>query len=162
MIVISDTTPLSNLLQIGEIDLLPQLFTHIIIPTLVFEELSILKKRGFAIDALKTIEWLTVQSPGVQSNQIIKELQDLLDPGESHAIALAIELQADYLLMDEKEGRRVARTKELPIIGTLGVLLEAKQEGLISSVREKMDALRAIHCWIGEELYQQVLKLAKE
>lgn len=160
MIIVSDTTPFSNLLQIGELELLSKLYQQIIIPTTVFSELKILERRGFSIQDGITVGWIIIQAP--QSYDLVNELLATLDPGESEAIALAIELQADYLLMDEKEGRQEARTRSIPIIGTLGILLAAKKEGLITNVQSKMDALRRINYWISEELYQQVLVLAGE
>lgn len=160
MIIVSDTTPFSNLLQIGELELLPTLYQQIIIPTTVFSELKILEKRGFSIQSGINAGWIIIKAP--QSYEVVNELLTFLDQGESEAIALAIELQADYLLMDEKEGRQEARARAIPVIGTLGLLLEAKKRGLIPNVKTKMDALRNINYWISEELYQQVLMLAEE
>lgn len=160
MIIISDTTPISSLLQINELELLPKLYQQIIIPTTVFNELQILETRGFSIQDGINNGWIKIKTS--QSYDLIHELLATLDPGESEAIALAIELQADYLLMDEKEGRQEARMRAIPIIGTLGILLEAKKQGLISNVQHKLDALRNINYWISEELYHRVLVLAKE
>ncbi len=160
MIIVSDTTPFSNLLQIGELELLPTLYQQIIIPTTVFSELKILEKRGFSIQNGINAGWIIIKAP--KSYEVVNELLTFLDQGESEAIALAIELQADYLLMDEKEGRQEARARAIPVIGTLGLLLEAKKRGLIPNVKTKMDALRNINYWISEELYQQVLMLAEE
>ncbi|HMN89993.1 MAG TPA: DUF3368 domain-containing protein [Saprospiraceae bacterium] len=160
MIIVSDTTPFSNLLQIDELGLLSTLYQQIIIPTTVFSELKILEKRGFSIQSGINAGWIIIKSP--QYYDVVNELLTFIDPGESEAIALAIELQADYLLMDEKEGRQEARARAIPVIGTLGILLEAKKRGLIPNVKTKMDALRNINYWISEELYQQMLVLAGE
>ncbi len=100
MIIVSDTTPFSNLLQIGELELLPTLYQQIIIPTTVFSELKILEKRGFSIQNGINAGWIIIKAP--KSYEVVNELLTFLDQGESEAIALAIELQADYLLMDEK------------------------------------------------------------
>jgi predicted nucleic acid-binding protein len=86
-----------------------------------------------------------------------------LDPGEANAIALAIELQADDLLIDERLGRREALQFGLSIIGILGILIIAKQRNLIPTVRPVMDDLidRA-GFRVSSKLYQQVLNRSNE
>ena len=86
-----------------------------------------------------------------------------LDPGEAHAIALAIELKADELLIDERLGRREALQQRVPIIGILGILVVAKQRGLIPIVKPIMNALidRA-GFRVSDHLYQRVLALSNE
>ncbi len=82
-----------------------------------------------------------------------------LDPGESEAITLAIELQSDYLLIDERLGRRAARQRGVRIIGLLGVLKEAKSKGFVESVKPLLDAMiGSASFWIGEDLYKQFLR----
>ncbi|MEZ4685407.1 MAG: DUF3368 domain-containing protein [Bacteroidia bacterium] len=84
-------------------------------------------------------------------------IQDL-DLGEIEAIILAELLGADYLLMDEKKGRSVATERNIKVVGTLGILLEARKRGYISDVKQKMDKLLGIGFWISEGLYELVLK----
>ena len=86
-----------------------------------------------------------------------------LHRGESEALVLANELNADYLLMDEAAGRKTAEMMGVKIIGLLGVLLEAKTEGLISVVKPIMDDLIQVAKFrVREALYQQVLERAGE
>lgn len=86
-----------------------------------------------------------------------------LDPGEAHAIALAIELKADDLLVDERLGRREALELGLSVIGVLGILITAKQRGLILTVQSVMDALiEEAGFRVSDRLYRRVLDLSNE
>jgi len=83
--------------------------------------------------------------------------------GEAEAICLSLEKKARLCLIDDKEARTVAQLNNLLVTGTLGILLKAKETGLISSVKKLIDKLRAEHhFWIREDMYQKVLHIAKE
>lgn len=84
----------------------------------------------------------------------------LLD--EAEAIALAREHPGATLLMDERRGRRYAEALGIPIVGTAGLLVRAKQRGLIAEVRPLLDDLRAVGFWLSDPLYALVLALAGE
>ena len=157
MIVISDTTAISNLIQIGELDLLKKLYARIIIPAAVFDELMMLESPGLKIRSILKKDWIEVHASS--STVLLQEIELSLDKGEAEAIVLAIETGADLLLIDEKSGRKIAEARGVPIIGTIGVLLNAKQLGLISSVQEKMDDLREVGFWISDKFYDQVLSI---
>jgi predicted nucleic acid-binding protein len=100
----------------------------------------------------------------VNNRLVVEELQKVgnLDLGESEAIALAEEMGADQLLIDEKAARRVAMTRNLPLIGTMGVLLLAKRQGEIENIKNILDQMQRQGTRISDRLYQQVLILAKE
>ena len=122
MIVIADSTPLNYLILIHQVDLLPQLFDRILIPPAVFGELQHQEtpdvvRRWIASPP----SWLHVQA----LRSVLDPALGFLDPGEREAIALAEELQADQLLLDDADARREAARRNLPFIGTLGVLREA-------------------------------------
>jgi len=132
MIVISDTSPLTALLGIGSADILQQLFTEVVIPEAVRNELlhshSILPP------------WLHVVA--VQNKAEARQYALILDAGEAEAIELAKELHADQLLMDERKGRRLAVREGLPVIGLLGVVLLARRNKIIPSARVLIERLQ--------------------
>jgi predicted nucleic acid-binding protein len=161
MIVVSDTSPLCNLALIDHLWLLEAIYQTVIIPTLVADELAAANPP--AIPAILQLDWIQTQSPTdvTIANQLQRDRG--LDAGEANAIALALELKADDLLMDERLGRREARQLGLSIIGILGILVTAKQRNLIPQVQPVMDAL--IHqasFRVSPQLYQRVLTLANE
>jgi predicted nucleic acid-binding protein len=128
MIVIADSTPLNYLILIHHADLLPQLFDRILIPPAVFEELQ----HQEAPDAVRN--WIA-GPPSWLHVHALRSVPDpalgFLDLGEREAIALAEELQADQLLLDDADARREAARRRLPFIGTLGVLREAARRELL-------------------------------
>ena len=161
MIVVSDTSSLCNLAIIDHLWLLREIYQTVIIPTVVADELSAASQPS--ISAIIQLDWIQVRS--IFNTTVAEQLQRDrgLDGGEASAIALAIELQADDLLIDERLGRREALNLGLSIIGILGILVIAKQRTLISKVQPVMDAL--IHqagFRISFHLYQEVLHLSQE
>ncbi len=128
MIVVADTSPIHYLLLIDQIDLLAHLFDQIMIPDAVRDEMlnpgAPLVLQQWIMDPPP---WLTVQA--------VTELDttlDHLDPGEQAAITLTQTLPADLLIIDERLGRRIAAARGIAIIGTLGILDEAANQGLIN------------------------------
>ena len=126
MIVISDTSAITALLQIGHADLLAQLFHEILIPEAVRDELL---KNHSSLP-------LYLRCEPVRNLAEVKRLLAEIDPGEAEAIAMAKERHADILLMDELKGRRVAEREGLRFVGLMGVLIQAKQQHFIKSVRD--------------------------
>lgn len=159
MIVVSNTSPITNLAAIGQLDLLRQMYQHAIIPKAVFQELTAQGGRhpGAIVQQLNWVETRTVSNPAV-----VNALQVDLDIGEAEAIALAQELAADLLLIDEHMGRVIAARLGIRIIGLLGVMVEAKHRGLIREVKPLVDALINLGFRIGEDLYERVLQAAGE
>ena len=153
MIVVSDTSPLTALLAIGEVDLLPRLFTEVIIPPAVRDELL----RSHA----NLPEWLrdeTVRNPAE-----VRRLMQFVDGGEAEAIELAKELRADRLLIDERKGRRLAMQEGVPVIGLLGAVLLAKHRKLIPSARALLDRLeKEAGMYLSIEIREQALKTVGE
>lgn len=161
MIIVSDTSALSNLALVEHLWLLEAIYETVIIPAVVASELAAASNP--AIAAILKLKW--VQTRILTQSQLSNQLQRErgLDAGEANAIALALELQADDLLIDERLGRREAVRLGLSIIGILGVLLIAKQRSLIPQVQSVMDTLRNKAGFrISPQLYQRVLTLAQE
>jgi len=94
---------------------------------------------------------------------LVTALRRDLGLGESESIALALELGADLILLDEKEGRHTAQRLGLRVIGVVGILLEAKTQGAIDKVGPSLDALRqTAGFYLSEQLYQSILALTNE
>jgi len=163
MIVVSDTTALSNLAIVQQLALLKQLYREVCIPQAVADELNQVSSENIAVRAVVDLPWIQVCS--VRNFAQVETLRNdrQLDPGESEAIVLALELNADRLLIDERLGRREAIRLGLPITGVLGILIAAKQEGLLSAVKPVLDDLiLEAGFWINEQLYVEILESAKE
>jgi uncharacterized protein len=158
MLIVSDTTTITNLWQVGYLDLLQALYKQVIIPVAVWDELcTISEQKEFLLQK----NWLQVESP--QNKTLIEKLLYELDLGEAEAIVLSIELNADFLIMDEAMGRRKAEDFKIKVIGLLGILLKAKQENLIAQIKPILDALdQKANFFISPKLYDRVLKLAQE
>lgn len=160
MIIVSNTSPISNLAAIGKLDLLQQLYTNIIIPIAVYKEIINSGETEPATLAIQNLDWIKTQS--VTNKSLLQELQTILDLGEAEAITLAVELNADRLIIDERRGRNEAKKQGLQVTGILGIILAVKQQGLIDLVKPLLDDLRVNGFWINEPLYAEVLRLARE
>lgn len=158
MIVISDTSVISNLIQLNQLELLKLVFQEVVIPDQVYIELCELETQKIVL--IQT-DWIVKKS--ATNFSLMQDLLAQVDPGEAAAIALALELKADYLLIDERIGRQVAMDYGLKIAGLLGVLLIAKNEGHLQAIQPLMDELVfKIGFRIHPELYHQMLKQAGE
>ncbi len=161
MIVISNTSPINNLAAISHLNLLQQLYSSIIIPNAVKEELTGVGTSVAGATEVETQNW--IQTRQVANRTLVTALCLEIDEGEAEAIALAIELKAELLLIDERIGRTVASRLGLKFIGVLGVLLEAKSKGLIPVVKPLLDNLIVqAGFWITEPLYNRILQVAGE
>lgn len=153
MIVVSDTSPLCYLILIGRQSLLEQLYGRVLIPPAVLDELShdrtpdLIRKWAASLPA-----WVEVRSP-----QRLDEDLALLDAGEAAAIALARELHAAVLLIDERAAVRIARNTGLFATGTLGVLVDAANAGLVS-LADALAALEETNFRRSATLFSQVLE----
>ncbi len=161
MIIVSNTSPLTNLAAIGQFNLLRRLYARLHIAHGVWEELNAGGKRWPGRDEVAAADWIAQHA--VQNQALVTALQRDLDRGEAESIALALELEADLILLDEKEGRRSAKRFGLRVVGVVGILLEAKAKGIVDTVRPYLDALRqAAGFYLSESLYQHTLALAGE
>ncbi len=156
MIIVSDASPLIALSLIHQLDLIRSLYKHVLVPLAVWHEVVTSGSNRPGAAAIATADW--VEQRHVANRQLVLALLLDLDPGEAEAIALATEVDADLLIMDERLGRRTARHFGLNVIGVIGVLIEAKQQGLLANIKAQMDQLRNIAGFrISDELYRRVL-----
>ncbi len=163
MIVVSDTSAITNLAAIQYLQLLPQLYSQITIPDAVYRELTEIDPP--VLGTLEARMSLGLEVRQVVSRAVVERLQVevRLDPGEFEAIALALELNADLLLIDERRGRAEANRLGVRITGLLGILVEAKQKNLIVAIKPLIDALIATSDFgVSSALYNQILDIAGE
>jgi hypothetical protein len=157
MLIVSNTSPISNLLIIGEISLLQQIYPKVLIPPAVHSELTRLPNLQPAMLSLVDAGWLEIQTP--TDLQLLNILNQTLDPGEAEAIALAVELSADRLLIDERLGRSVAASYGLKLRGLLGILINAKQQGLIPVLKPILERLIGQAGFrVSQALYDRMLQ----
>jgi predicted nucleic acid-binding protein len=137
MIVISDTSPINYLILIGEIDILEKLFRRVVIPQAVFSELQRAKTPQPVRDWIaQAPAWLEVKQADASLFTPSKKIGD----GEREAIALAIELKADAVLIDDRDGTQEARRQNLIALGTVNLLDRAAEKNLLN-LPEAIDRL---------------------
>ncbi len=158
--VIADATPLIYLAAIGKFDLLGDLYGRIVIPNAVYDEVVI---QGAGLPgAAETAGAIWVDRVAVSDPTKLTSLLTHLDSGESEAIVLAEELHADLVIMDESAGRRVLAGRGIAFLGTVGVLMQAKQRGLIPALRPALDQLRACGFHLTDRVYHTCLTASGE
>jgi predicted nucleic acid-binding protein len=160
MIVVSDTSAISNLAEVRQLELLQKLYGELVIPCAVYQELLNTDKNSLTASAIDGIKWIKVQS--ITNNHLLDNLNLILDQGEAEAITLALEIQAERIIIDERKGRNEALKLGLKVTGILGVLIAAKKQGFIVAVKPILDQLRASEFWVRKELYLETLRLAGE
>lgn len=131
MIVISNTSPIINLASINRLELLSKIFKQIIIPQEVYQEIVIIGAGQPGSNEVKKFDWIKVRQ--VKNRALVEALKIELDAGEAEAISLAIELKADFLLIDEKLGRTIASRFDIKYVGILGLIIEAKSKDLVEN-----------------------------
>ena len=163
MVVVSNTSPLVNLAAIGQGELLGVLYGQVIIPPAVEMEFATLRQREarFASAVLPACVRVRSLSPGAVLHRTTLAL--LLDNGEAEALALAVDLRADLILVDERAGNRIARRLNLRPQGLIAVLLEAKAFGHLSAIAPLLDRLEhEARFWLGRQIRTQILQAAGE
>jgi predicted nucleic acid-binding protein len=158
MIVVCDASPIIALAFVDQLDLIDRLFDKVLIPQKVYEELT--KTDKYGVNKIKN--WARHKVIRANDSHLIQTYRLLLDAGESEAIALYWEQKADYLLIDEKKGRKIARLNGVNIVGTLGILLLAKQNNLLSEIKPLLALLQRSDIRISDTLYDRALLLANE
>lgn len=161
IVVVSNTSPLYYATRIGHLDLLRQLYGNILIPEQVYAELGAGIAGKAVMNQIYSSRWIIRKS--VRNRTFVADLQKELDAGESEAIALAKEIRANLLLLDEHRGRKIADREGLKKTGIIGVLLDAKRTHLVTEIKPLLDKLFQDTNFHGSrELYQQALALAGE
>ena len=159
LLVVTNTTPLISLALIGKLELLRTLYGEVVVPRAVYTEVLAGGLSHPGREAVRLADWLRVQELKDTSRAAL--VADL-DRGEAEVIALAQEIGADLVIIDERMARQYAKRLGLILTGTLGVLLKAKHSGLIPSVGPLVAQLKQGGIHISESLLTTALTLAEE
>ena len=160
MISVSDSSPIISLAAIDRLELLRSIFTSVVIPQAVYDEIVAGNDRPGS--EIAHGNWIDVRK--VESQRRVKQLMTSahLHLGESETIVLAGELKAAYVILDDQAARKTAHRKAIPVIGTLGVLLVAKATNLISEVEPCLRQLIAAGKYVDPVTYRDILVRAGE
>jgi predicted nucleic acid-binding protein len=156
--VVSNTTPLISLLKLNRLEILKELYDEIIIPSAVYLEIENGKHKEYYKDLTK-LSWIRIQK--IQNKLSFKYFLDM-DAGEAEAIILATEIGADLIILDEKLGRFHAKHAELKVTGTIGILLKAKNIGIIKKIKPLLIELTEKDVWISNRLINEICKISNE
>ena len=148
-IIISDTSCLIILYKIDELDLLKNLSNKVYITPTIKKEFS-----------KKLPDWIKTKSPKDNHYQEILEID--LDPGESSAIALSLEIDKSILIIDDLKGRKIAERLKLKYSGTFGLILKAKELGILTTIKPILDKIRSTDFRFSEGLFEFILEQAGE
>lgn len=153
MIVVSDTTPLRYLVLIDQVHLLPELFGHVVTTPDVVDKMDQPETPEKLRQWVSQLPgWLEIKEPSSRLPAVAR-----LGRGKASAISLATELKADVLLIDERDGARVARAQGLFVTGTLGVLTTASKKRLVS-LREALGALASTSFRHSPQMFEQLIR----
>jgi uncharacterized protein len=159
-VIVSDTSPIRALHHLGQVAWLNQLFGDVLVPPAVANELANPAPRYASID-VNAYAFLLVRAPSTSPR--LAELLAELDVGEAEALALAEEVNAQAVLIDEADGRRVAQRMGLPVLGTVGILIKCKAASLCPAIAPLLDRLEhELGFYLSADFRAQALKLAGE
>ncbi|MFC7134991.1 MULTISPECIES: DUF3368 domain-containing protein [Salinibaculum] len=158
-LVVSDTSPLLNLALIDRLDLLRTQFADVTVPRRVWDELAEGEEGLEPLRELRDDSFLRIVE--VERSNLFVEVFHELDLGETAAICYAVEHDADLVLLDERDGRRVARRHDLEVTGVIGILLRGAKTNEVE-LEQELDALREVGFWISDDLYARALSEVDE
>jgi predicted nucleic acid-binding protein len=157
--VVSDTSPLVHLSRVGLFSLLEAFYGRLLIPPAVWRE-AVEEGRGRVgeaeVRAAVGAGWIDIRTP--TDAPLLRLLKQELDDGEAEGIALASEVGADLIVVDEAPARKSARAAGLRVTGTLGILIRARSEGHLGELRPVLDRLRLESFRISDVLYRRALE----
>lgn len=163
--IVSNTGPIIALMIIGRLGILKEIFDEVVIPYEVHQELMKGKSvkdfvNPMRITVYEEEKWIKVQKLQTSLNPA---LRGILDVGEASVIQLASDVKTDFVLIDERKARRIARSMYgLKVVGTARILVEAKRKGIVETVKDLLDEMRAGGYWIGDNIVQRILREAGE
>ena len=160
MSIVVNSTPLISLAIIRQLDLLPMIFGEVIVPRAVYDEIIVNGRGKAGYQQLANIGWFHIAD--AENIELKRSIMVQLDEGEAEVITIAKEKNIPLVCIDEFAGRQFANLLGLYVIGTLGILLVAKQRGLVPAIRPLCDILINNERYISRALYNEVLQKAGE
>jgi predicted nucleic acid-binding protein len=158
---ISDTGPLIRFTRIGRLDILQAVYGEILAPSAVLRELEAGTAVGDEAEIVRSLPWTRIEHVPTEETERVRQAG--LGDGESETIALALGLGGQYdVILDDRKARRYAHRARLPVIGSGGVLILAKDDRIITEVRPLLDALMQAGLYLGSTAYHRVLEKAGE
>lgn len=154
--IIANTTPIIALAEINQLDLLEKLYGTILIPQAVYDEI----KTEHIRNQVQNASWIQIKAVSDNSQRDIFNAR--LHAGEVEVIILSKEIGADLAIIDDNTAKKTAKYLEIPVTGTLGVLLRAKREGYIDRVSPLLEELVLNGFYISDEIRKYALEAAKE
>ncbi len=157
MILVADSSALIALALIDKLDLLDKLFGKVFVPKEVYNEVIKAEKpeshklKYFLQDKIAELQ---------HENYIISDFN--ITKGEFHAMLLYKSLNADLLMIDDKKAKKIAKMNNIKTIGSLGILLSAKEKGYLEEIKSSLETLRNSYIFLSDNLIVQVLKIAGE
>jgi len=155
VILVFDSSSLIAMARIGRLDLLQELAGEIHIPAAVLEEVATPGDERAGGAEVRRSSWIRVEH--VADRRVVEHLRARLGRGESESIVLARELSADFLVLDDAAARRVAEGEGARVIGLLGLLVHARERGMIAKLKPLLEELKATGFYIGDSLYHDLL-----
>jgi predicted nucleic acid-binding protein len=158
--IVSNTGPMIALAGIAKLEILNEIFDEVIVPEQVHHEILQEGKSLAGLAIYRKALWIKVETIKTPIEPL---LDTLLDKGEASVIHLVRQVGADSLLIDERKARKIARKiYGLKVVGSAGVLVEAKRRGLIPSVYEALNGMRNAGYWIHDDIVKAALRNAAE
>jgi predicted nucleic acid-binding protein len=154
-VIIADSSPLISLALIDQLGLLPQLYTKVLIPSAVWDEVTVEGRDRPGAYEVSRITWAEIRYAELS---VLQPLTILLDKGEAEVIALALTIPEAVVLLDDSRARRVAERLNIKRIGTVGLLRRGKKSGFIDKIRPYIEVLQANNIYISHKLVEAVLE----
>lgn len=154
VLVVSSSSVIIALAKVCHLYLLEKLFGEILVPEAVWKEITVEGKPGYE----KVVRAKFISLEKVGDARLVALLEEFIDTGEAEAIALALERDADLLLVDDRDARNLAKRLGLQVMGTLGVIALAKYKGLIPETKPIIDKLMESGFWISRNILEEFLK----
>lgn len=158
--VVSNSSPLIHLAKIDQLNLLKHFFSKILVPEAVYKECIVEGKYKKDSKKIEKANWIKIAK--IRDKNLKNSFMMVLDEGEAEVITLAIEESAELVLLDDYEAREVARNYGLNIAGVIGILIKAKYEKKIPSLKDELEKLKKTGFWLSDNLYTKILREVSE